>query len=143
MKKRLLVALSCAFAAIMALCLVGCSEPEPQEPANLTGDWKQANSASEDSYQQATITDDYIEIFWVSDGGDTKSLYWAGTYTAPTEPGDYSWDSENDTEKTSKALMASPSETKTFNYTDADKTISYEASALGTTSTIKLEKVEE
>ncbi len=31
MKKRLLVALSCAFATVMALCLVGCSEPEPPQ----------------------------------------------------------------------------------------------------------------
>ena len=112
---------------------------EEKQPADLTGDWKQVNSSSDDSYQQATISGDTIEIYWVSDNGDSKSLYWAGSFEAPTtadEP--YSWESKNDHDKTDSALMASSDDTKKFTY--EKNQISYEASALGTTTTIRLEK---
>ena len=82
---------------------------------------------------------DLIEINWVSDGGNTKSLYWAGTYVAPTEPtNDYAWTSENDKEKTGMALLASSDDTKEFTYKDG--VISYEASAMGTTKKVELTK---
>lgn len=106
---------------------------------NLAGDWKQSNSNSSDSYQEATITGLTIEINWVSDGGDTKSLYWTGSFAPPTsatEP--YKWTSNNDTSKTNNALVASGDSAKDFTYQDG--TISYSASALGTTTTIKLKK---
>ncbi|HTL42221.1 MAG TPA: hypothetical protein VL294_12185 [Pseudolysinimonas sp.] len=109
----------------------------PEAPADLTGDWKQTNSKSEDTYQAATIAGDTITIWWVSDNGDTKSLYWAGTFEAPTEPGEYSWESENDTSQTDSALLASGDPTKTFKF-DGNGEISYEASALGTTVTVRL-----
>ena len=67
-----------------------------------------------------------------------QSLYWAGTYVAPQysdEP--YTWDSENDKEKTDSALLASGADTKTFTY--ENNQISYEASAMGSTQTVKLE----
>ena len=105
----------------------------------MTGEWKQINSNSEDSWQSATIDEDTITVYWVSNNGDTKSLYWAGTYVAPeTSDEPYLWDSENDTEQTSTALLASGAETKTFTYENGQ--ISYEASALGTTMTVRLEK---
>lgn len=114
---------------------------EPAQPLDLTGTWVQANSNSEDSWQEAVISEGYIEINWVSDGGDTKSLYWAGSYDAPTEATDeYAWTSNNDTEKTSVALLASSDETKDFAYANGE--LSYEASALGTTMTIRMEKQE-
>lgn len=132
---------------VLMLSLCACSKDsapapgsDPATPPDLTGEWKQVNSNSDDAWQAATITGDTITINWVSDGGDTKSLYWAGTFTAPTtadEP--YSWDSQNDKEQTSKALLASGDETKTFTY--ANGQLSYEASALGTTVTIRMEKV--
>lgn len=139
MKKKLLSITICTFAIAAALCFAGCSSQEPEEPANLNGEWTQTNSASEDSYQQATITDDAIEVYWVSDGGNTKSLYWSGTYTAPTEPGDYNWTSENDKSKTDTALLASGNDTKDFSYSSSDNKISYQVSALGTTTTVELE----
>ncbi len=108
-----------------------------KEPTDLTGTWKSEDN--DGSYQEATISGDYIEINWVSDGGNTKSLYWAGSYTAPTEyVKEYSWTSENDHDKTSSALAASSDDTKDFTYKDGK--ISYEASALGTTKTMFLEK---
>lgn len=137
-------------AAIMALTICACGNaptngdssqtPEPASPPDLTGEWKQVNSNSDDAWQAATISGSEIIVNWVSDNGDTKSLYWAGTFVAPTtadEP--YSWDSQNDKEQTSTALLASGDDIKTFTY--ADGQLSYEASALGTTMTIRMEKV--
>ena len=141
--RALVLALCLCFA--LAACRGGGSQesetPEtPAPPLDLTGEWKQVNSNSEDSWQSATITGDAIEVYWVSDGGDTKSLYWAGSYIAPeTSEESYTWDSVNDTEKTETALLASSDETKTFTYEAGQ--ISYEVSALGTTTTVRLEKV--
>ena len=138
-----------AFLAATALLMIltacggdsggGASSQEPATPPDLTGEWKQVNSNSEDSWQSATISGESIEVYWVSDNGDTTALYWAGTYTAP-ETGDepYSWDSENDHEKTGLALLASGDDTKTFTYENGQ--LSYSVSALGTTTTVRLEK---
>lgn len=132
-------------AVILCVGLVACggggnddqAAETPKAPLDLTGTWAPADKG--DSYQEAVIKDGTIEINWVSDGGDTKSLYWAGTYVAPTDPTDeYSWTSENDKEKTGGALMASGDGTKEFKYKDG--VLSYEASAMGTTKTVKLEK---
>lgn len=147
MKKRVLAAI---FASFMVLSLAACgnsgngasndanaANSQPATPPDLTGEWVQSNSESSDSYQAATITNDTITINWVSP--DSKALYWAGTFEAPTttdEP--YTWDSKNDTEQTSTAIMASGDETKTFTYEDGQ--ISYDVSALGVTTTVKLEK---
>ncbi len=154
MKKKILTAMiAAALLAMLTACggttsadtssaqntNAASQKAEEKKPADLTGDWKQVNSSSDDSYQQATISGDTIEIYWVSDGGDTKSLYWAGSFEAPTtadEP--YSWESKNDHDKTDSALMASSDDTKKFTY--EKNQISYEASALGTTTTIHLEK---
>ena len=143
---------------IVMLLLAGCSSnssqsdgaAQSQKPADesksqvaidLTGEWEQSDENSEDSYQIATINEGTIEVYWVSDGGDTTSLYWAGTYEAPEAGVDsYSWDSVNDTEKTGMALMASGDETKTFTY--ENEQISYSVTALGVTTTVRLERVQ-
>ena len=104
----------------------------------LTGKWEQSNKKSKDAYQVATIKGDSIKVDWVSDGGDTTSLYWAGSFTAPTSADASSWRSANDTAKTSKALLASSGKTKTFTYDNGE--ISYKVSALGTTTTVRLAK---
>lgn len=138
MKKLLALILTVVIGVSFAAC--GNKEPDtPSEPANLIGEWVQVNSNSEDSYQVAVITDNEIEIYWYSEADETKSLYWAGSFVAPTtadEP--YTWESANNTEKTEMALLASGDPTKTFTYEDGQ--IKYEASAMGTTQTIKLEK---
>ncbi|MEE0327079.1 MAG: hypothetical protein UDP13_09895 [Butyricicoccus sp.] len=156
MKKKILTAMiAAALLAMLTACggtaststdngsaqNTASQKAEDKQPADLTGDWKQVNSSSDDSYQQATISGDTIEIYWVSDNGDSKSLYWAGSFEAPTtadEP--YSWESKNDHDKTDSALMASSDDTKKFTY--EKNQISYEASAMGTTTTIRLEKQE-
>lgn len=113
----------------------------PSAPPVLSGQWKQINSDSEDSYHGAIIDGDVIEIYWVSDGGDTRSLYWSGSFDAPTaveEP--YSWESKKDSEKTEHSMFSSQDDSKTFTYENGQ--ISYSSSVLGTTSKIKLEKQE-
>lgn len=112
-------------------------EPKP-EPLDLTGTWI-AKGESEDSWQEIVIEGDAMTVNWVSDNGDTKALYWAGTYTAPVEATDtWEWASQNDIEQTQNALMASGDETKVFSY--ADGQISYDVTALGVTKTLHAEK---
>lgn len=72
-----------ALALVLVFCMVGCDSEKNSKVSNLSGTCKQSNSKLDDSYQEAVISGDQIEIFWVSDGGDSKSLYWAGTYEAP------------------------------------------------------------
>lgn len=117
----------------------------PQEPIatslDLTGEWKQVNSNSDTAWHRAIINGNTIEIYWIGDGGETSALYWAGTYVPPqsnNEP--YSWESKNDHEKTDFAMLASGDDTKTFTYENGQ--LSYSASALGVTMTVKLEKVQ-
>lgn len=142
--KCVMAVFAIATVAALALGLCGCgggnnnSSSQQKTPPDLTGTWKQANG-SETSYQMATISDGTIEIYWISNGGDTKSLYWSGTYVAPTEATDnYSWDSVNDHSKTGSALLASNDDSKTITYDG--KQLSYSASAMGSTTTVKLEK---
>lgn len=115
-------------------------EPTP-EPINLDGTWVQINNASEDSYQEAVISGDTITVNWVTASTDTKSLYWAGSVEIPENAGDsFSWDSQNDTEQTQAAIMASGDDTKTFTYENGQ--ISYDVSAMGMTQTVRLEKAD-
>ncbi len=114
----------------------GTAQKEEQ-PTDLTGTW--VSEANDGSYQEAVISDGTIEINWVNDEEKTKSLYWSGTYEAPTKAVDeFNWTSKGDTEKMSSALMASQDETKDFSYKDG--VLSYEASALGTTKTVEMTK---
>lgn len=140
--------------ALATMLLAGCSSGSKAEQGsgqsaqqavellNLDGTWKSTNSASEDSWQEAVIDGDAITINWVSDNGDTKSLYWAGTVVQPDGVAVdevYTWDSENDKSKTDSALLASSDDTKAFTYDNGE--LSYEASAMGTTKTVRMERI--
>lgn len=115
------------------------SPKEAKEPTDLTGTWK--SEENEGAWMEATITSDSIQIDWVSDEGKTKSIYWVGTYEAPTNDiTEYSWTSERNKEETDTALLASTDDTKDFTY--KDDVISYEVSAMGTTTTVELSKAE-
>ena len=149
----------CIVAALLALFLAACSSqpaasspapatiteipaaPAPETPApapDLTGEWKQSTSDSE-TYHAATITADAIQIYWINTEKETKALYWAGSFTPPADASPYAWESVNDTEQTAHALLASNDESKTFTYADGE--ISYEASAMGVTKTVRLQKI--
>ncbi|KIS27926.1 hypothetical protein TV39_08895 [Arthrobacter sp. SPG23] len=142
---------SLALAAILALTACGGaanttanagSSNSPQEAPkapDLAGAWKQGNPTSDKSFQQATITADKMTIEWVSDGGNTTSIYWVGSFTGPTSASEpYTWTSQRDVEATKSALLASSDATKEFRYEGG--LISYKVSALGTTTTVNLKK---
>ena len=140
--------LSILLVLVMIFSMTGCggsadsgssAVTEEKTILDLQGTWKQTNG-SEDSWQEAVIAEKVIEIYWVSDGGDTKSLYWAGTYDAPTTSDDsFAWESSNDKSLTDSALLASGDDTKKISYEKG--VMSYSASALGTSKTVKLEKI--
>lgn len=110
---------------------------EAKAPLDLNGTW--ASEKNDGSWMEADIANGAITINWVSDNGNTKSIYWIGTYDAPKDSNDeYKWTSTRDKEKTKSALLASQDDTKDFSY--ANKELSYKASALGTTKTMKLKK---
>ena len=126
MRKRIVATV--LIATLACLFLMGAAAPA--KSLDLTGNWEEKDKG--DSYQAGYIKDGEIVIYWVSDGGDTKSLYWAGSYIAPTDNAEpYTWNSENDKEKTRSALLASGDDTKKFTYENGE--ITYKASALGTT----------
>lgn len=123
---------------ITATMFIGCAK----KPPDLNGEWKQVNSNSEDSWQSATIQDGKIIINWVSDNGDSESLYWEGSYVAPTEYNEtYTWDSQNQRDESKIALMSSNDDTKTITYEDGQ--LSYEVGVMGVTTTVRLEKEEQ
>lgn len=106
---------------------------ESEEMPDLSGNWEQEGKG--ESYQAGYISDDVIEIYWITD--DSKALYWSGSYEPPTEKTDsFSWESRNDKKKTDKALLASLDDSKIFTY-DSGK-ISYEVTVQGVTQTVKL-----
>lgn len=109
------------------------SANESEEIPDLSGNWEQEGKG--ESYQAGYISDDVIEIYWITD--DSKALYWSGSYEAPTVKTDsFSWESKSDKEKTSTALLASLDDSKIFTY-DSGK-ISYEVTVQGVTQTIKM-----
>ena len=121
-------------AGAVALLLAGCGEKEPPEPLDLTGAWTTRTEGA-DSWQELVIEGNSMRVEWVYDDGETRSLYWAGTYDAPDEATEeWAWTSENDHSATDVALLASTSDEKEFSY--ADGAISYEVSAMGTTTTL-------
>ncbi len=119
------------------------NEQEPPqaapEPIDLTGTWK--SEVNEGAWMEATISVDSISVDWVSDEGSTRSIYWVGTYTAPTEPAEnYTWVSNRNAEQTDNALLASTDDTKEFTY--ASGKISYSVSMMGTTTQIELSRTQ-
>ena len=113
--------------------------PEVAAAPDLAGTWKQTNSGSDDAYQAAVITGDTITVNWVSDGGDTESIFWVGTFTPPTDDASpYTWTSTRDAAATDSAMLASTDDSKDFTLEDGE--VSYKASLMGTTTTVRLEK---
>lgn len=139
MKKKL-IALSLAL--VMCLAFVACGDgdnSDTQSPPDLTGTWLPDDYKTAEMYQEAIINGDTITVNWVSTEDDTKMLYWAGTYVAPTDAGSsYSWDSTADHEQTDLSLFASSDDTKTFTYDNGK--LSYTASGFGVSKTIELKK---
>lgn len=109
-----------------------------EKPANLDGKWTQTNANSESMHMDAEITGGTITVNWVQP--DSTSLYWTGSYEAPTAPGDWSWTSKGDTEKMASALLASQDDAKEFHYTASSDELSFDATAMGTTVTVRMKR---
>lgn len=105
----------------------------------MDGKWKQSNSNAEDASQAITIAKSAIDIYWISDDGNTKSIDWIGSYVPPkTRYNAYERISKRDKKKTENAILASLDPTKQFTYKDV--VLSYEVSLMGTTRTVKTER---
>lgn len=113
--------------------------PEPVEPVDLTGTWKQNNSSSADGWMTATVTADTITASFVTDGGDMTSLFWVGSFTPPSDDASsYVWTSTRDEAATESALLASTDATKDFAYDDDE--ISFPVSIAGSTATVRMSR---
>lgn len=94
-------------------------ENGPAEPLDLTGEWVQANTPEGHRRQVVRITEDTVEVYWESEGGNDYTLYWAGSYDAPEGSREkYQWKSKNDTDRTSESPMGAEEKTKKFKYQD-------------------------
>lgn len=109
-----------------------------EQPANLDGKWTQTNANSDGMRMDAEIAGGTITVNWVQP--DSTSLYWTGSYEAPTAPGDWSWTSKGDTEKMASALLASQDDAKKFHYTASSDELSFDATAMGTTVTVRMKR---
>lgn len=115
------------------------TEAPPAAPLDLNGAWKQVNSNSADTYQQATIADGVISIDWVNAPESSTAVYWVGTYAAPTDAADnYAWQSQGDTAAMQSAILASGDATKDFTYEGG--VLKYELTAMGVTMTVEMQK---
>lgn len=99
-------------------------EIKPIEKTNdLTGLWK--SSEEEEMQMEALIENETIKVKWIANDGQTKVLYWVGSYIAPSESiTEYQWNSVRDKEQTETAFLSSLDETKLFQYSNGN--LSYE-----------------
>lgn len=108
------------------------------ETADLTGQWKQVNSLYEDCFLGAVIEGETLELYWFSDNGHTRSLYWSGPFSKPTGTG--FWTSQNDRSKTDGAPLASHDDALEFTYGDGQ--ICCIASMTGAERLVRLERAD-
>ena len=119
---------------VSALTLTSCSDrgsddPKANDSNNSTsgahadaksaiGTWKQEDSASEDGWMEASITDDVITIEWVMDNGENRMIYWIGTFDAQAAASGETVSSNRDTVATASEWMAASSDKKDFSIDD-------------------------
>lgn len=95
------------------------SASDPQADAkSVIGTWKQEDSASEDGWMEASITDDVITIEWVMDNGENRMIYWIGTFDAQATASGEAVSSNRDTVATASEWMAASSDKKDFSIDD-------------------------
>lgn len=101
---------------------------EESAPASSVGSY-----SGEDGLFSAEVEDDTITIHIVGDG-DSKSLYWVGTWAN----GEELVVSHADQDQLDRSLLGSTSDTKEFSV--SGETITFEFSMMGTTKAAQLEK---
>ena len=115
---------------VSALTLTSCSDSSSDKPKedgsinstsdaqadakSVNGTWKQEDSASEDGWMEASITDDVITIEWVMDNGENRMIYWIGTFDAQAAASGETVTSNRDTVATASEWMAASSDKKDF-----------------------------
>ena len=111
-------------------------ESIPVEKTNdLTGIWK--SSEEEEMQMEAIIENETIKVRWIANDGQTKVLYWVGSYIAPAKSiSEYQWSSVRDKEQTATAFLSSLDETKLFQYSNGN--LSYEIPSSKSKKTISL-----
>ena len=85
---------------------------------SVIGTWKQEDSASEDGWMEASITDDVITIEWVMDNGENRMIYWIGTFDAEAAASGETVTSNRDAVATDSEWMAAGSDKKDFSIDD-------------------------
>ena len=129
MRKKLFAIL---LVGIFVLSLYACGS---NSKTDLSGTWK--TKEEDGSWMEAEIKDDVITINWISDEGESTSVFWVGSYDAPKDSGnEYSWESKRDKDKTDKEPLASSDDTKKFTYKDGKLT--YQMTGFGVTTTMSM-----
>ena len=129
MRKKLFAIL---LVGIFVLSLYACGS---NSKTDLSGTWK--TKEEDGSWMEAEIKDDVITINWISDEGESTSVFWVGSYDAPKDSGnEYSWESKRDKDKTDKEPLASSDATKKFTYKDGKLT--YQMTGFGVTTTMSM-----
>ena len=119
---------------VSALTLTSCSDSSSDNPKedgsnnsvsdaqadakSVIGTWKQEDSASEDGWMEASITDDVITIEWVMDNGENRMIYWIGTFDAQAAASGETVTSNRDAVATDSEWMAAGSDKKDFSIDD-------------------------
>ncbi|EFQ79685.1 MULTISPECIES: DUF5067 domain-containing protein [Corynebacterium] len=119
---------------VSALTLTSCSDSSSDKPKedgsinstsdaqadakSVNGTWKQEDSASEDGWMEASITDDVITIEWVMGNGENRMIYWIGTFDAQAAASGETVSSNRDTVATASEWMAALSDKKDFSIED-------------------------
>lgn len=119
---------------VSALTLTSCSDSSSDNPKedgsnnsvsdaqadakSVIGTWKQEDSASEDGWMEASITNDVITIEWVMDSGENRMIYWIGTFDAQAAASGETVTSNRDTVATASEWMAASSDKKDFSVDD-------------------------
>lgn len=108
-------------------------------PMQIEGLWKSAESNG--GWLEATVSARDIEVQFVLENGNTRALYWRGSFALP-EPGTntFSYESKRDDALMERALFASQSETKKF--TVENGFLRFEVTVQGVTKSFELTRVE-
>lgn len=113
---------------------------EPSIP-DLSGTWRQQNTASETDYMEATIAENTITVRWMFNEDDMTPLYWVGTFDVPADAtSPVTIESVRDKEATDPALFAAMVDTKDFTYDDGE--ITFDVSIQDETATVQMTEVE-
>ena len=119
---------------VSAITLTSCSDSGSDSPTardsnnsasgaqadakSAIGTWKQEDSASEEGWMEASITDDVITIEWVMDNGENRMIYWIGTFDAQAAESGETVSSNRDTVATASEWMAASSDKKDVSLDD-------------------------